>query len=92
MVTIHIPIPLRRFTQDQAEVALSLTAATISSLLSRLDVHCPGIQSQICAPDGLIKRYINVFVNGQDIRSLSGEQTLVADQDEVHIIPAMAGG
>lgn len=90
MATIFIPTPLRKFTGNKSQMLLS--GQTIGSLFSALEESCPGIREQIYGTDGGIKRYINVFVNGRDIRNLDGEQTTVGERDEIFIVPAMAGG
>lgn len=90
MTTIRIPSPLRRYTNGQSKVESS--GATIRELFGNLETRFPGIQSRLCEEDGQIKRYVNVFVNDEEIRTLQGADTPVADKDEVSIIPAMAGG
>ncbi|MBO9306144.1 ubiquitin-like small modifier protein 1 [Thermomicrobium sp.] len=89
-VTILIPAPLRRFTEDRA--AVQVEAKTVAEALAKLDELYPGIRERICEPDGRVRRFVSIFVNGKDIRSLQGVETLLADGDEVGIIPAMAGG
>lgn len=90
MTTVRIPSPLRRYTNGQSKVEGS--GATIRELFGNLETHYPGIQSRLWDEDGQIKRYVNVFVNDEEIRTLRGADTPVADKDEVSIIPAMAGG
>jgi molybdopterin synthase sulfur carrier subunit len=89
-VTILIPAPLRRFTEDRASVQVE--ARTVAEALTKLDELYPGIRERICEPDGRVRRFVSVFVNGKDIRSLQGVETPLQDGDEVGIIPAMAGG
>jgi molybdopterin synthase sulfur carrier subunit len=89
-VTILIPAPLRRFTEDRA--AVQVEVKTVAEALAKLDELYPGIRERICEPDGRVRRFVSIFVNGKDIRSLQGVETLLADGDEVGIIPAMAGG
>lgn len=90
MATVRIPSPLRRYTNGQSKVEGS--GATIRELIGNLEAQYPGIQSRLCETDGQIKRYVNVFVNEEEIRTLQGADTPLADRDEVSIIPAMAGG
>jgi molybdopterin synthase sulfur carrier subunit len=90
MTTVRIPSPLRRYTNGQSKV--ESRGATITELIGNLEVQYPGIKSRLCEEDGQIKRYVNVFVNEEEIRTLQGADTPVADKDEVSIIPAMAGG
>ncbi|MFQ5611847.1 MAG: molybdopterin-synthase adenylyltransferase MoeB [Anaerolineae bacterium] len=90
MATVRIPSPLRRYTNGQAKVQAE--GSTIASLLDSLDHQYPGVKSRICDDNGQIKRYVNIFVNDEEIRSLQGADTSVAERDEISIIPAMAGG
>lgn len=89
MPTIYIPTPMRKFTKRSQ---ISVQPGRLASILSALDGEFPGIAGQLFDATGTLKRYINVFVNGQDIRKLGGTEIDVGDRDEVHIIPAMAGG
>lgn len=88
--TLYVPTPLRKLTNGQAKVQLS--AANISEIIDRAESMYPGFRERVIGDDGEIKRFINVFVNGTDIRSLQGKATPVRDGDEVSVIPAMAGG
>jgi len=81
---------MRKFTNNKSQILLA--AGTIASVFSALEETCPGVKAQLYDANGTIKRYINVFVNGNDIRSLDGEQTSVHERDEIFIVPAMAGG
>jgi molybdopterin synthase sulfur carrier subunit len=90
MATIRIPSPLRRYTNGQSKVESG--GATINELLDNLEASYPGIKARLCDDTGQIKRYVNVFVNDEEIRTLQGSNTPVTDKDEVSIIPAMAGG
>jgi molybdopterin synthase sulfur carrier subunit len=81
---------MRKFNGNKPQ--LSVSPGHLKDLLAGLESCCPGIQAQLFDQDGNIKRYINVFINGEDIRSLEGEKTVVNERDTVHIIPAMAGG
>ena len=90
MTTVRIPSPLRRYTNGQSKIEGS--GATITELFGNLEAQYPSIKSRLCDEDGQIKRYVNVFVNDEEIRTLQGADTPVAEKDEVSIIPAMAGG
>lgn len=90
MTTVYIPTPLRKFTNNSAKVLSA--PGTVAAVFAALESSYPGVRNQLYGDDGTIKRYINVFVNGKDIRSLEGEQTQVDERDEVFIVPAMAGG
>lgn len=89
-ITVLIPAPLRRFTNGEAKVAAS--GGTIAELVDALEAAYPGIRDKICEPDGRIRRFVNVFVNGANVRSGDGLQTALKSGDEVGIVPAMAGG
>ena len=89
-VLVLIPTPLRRFTGGEARV--SAAGETIGDLLTALGQDYPGLRERICEEDGTIRRFVNVFVNGQNVRDGAGEATPLRPGDEVGIIPAMAGG
>ncbi|RME78657.1 MAG: MoaD/ThiS family protein [Chloroflexi bacterium] len=90
MATVRIPSPLRRYTNGQSKVQAQ--GGTINELIQNLEAQYPGIQSKLLDENGNIKRYVNVFLNDEEIRTLQGGDTPVSDRDEVSIIPAMAGG
>jgi molybdopterin synthase sulfur carrier subunit len=87
---VFIPSPLRRYTAGQSKVQVS--GGTISELIENLERQYPGVKSRLCDESGQIKRYVNVFVNDEEIRALQGANTRLADKDEISIVPAMAGG
>ena len=87
---IRIPAPLRKLTKDQAVV--DSNGATIQDILSDLEKNYPGIKDRICDETGQIRRFVNVFINGEDIRFKEGAKTKVDEGAEVSIIPAIAGG
>ncbi|MBI2496207.1 MAG: MoaD/ThiS family protein [Candidatus Omnitrophica bacterium] len=89
-ITVRIPTPLQRMTNGQGEV--SCEGRTVAELLGNLEQRYPGIKERICDNQGKLRRFVNVFVNEEDIRFLQGDQTPVKDGDEVSIIPAIAGG
>lgn len=88
-VKVRIPTPLQRLTKGNEEVEAS--AGTIISIVNELDQQFPGIAERV-SEGGKIRRFVNVYLNEEDIRFLSGEETLVKDGDEVSIVPAIAGG
>ena len=90
MAVVRIPSPLRRYTEGQSKVTVS--GATVSSVIDSLEESYPGVKSRICDESGQIKRYVNVFVNEDEIRTLDGADSAVGEKDEVSIVPAMAGG
>lgn len=89
-VRVRVPTPLRRFTSGADEVSAS--GATVASVVENLEQHHPGIKERICDEEGKIRRFVNIFVNGDDIRFLNNLETMVKDGDEVSIVPAIAGG
>lgn len=88
-VKVRIPTPLQRLTQGKEEV--EGTAGTIISLVQELDRNYPGIAERI-SENGKIRRFVNIYLNEEDIRFLNAEETAVRDGDEVSIVPAIAGG
>lgn len=89
-VKVLIPTPLQKFTNDQATI--ECTATTVGSLIDSLEQNCPGIKARLCDDDGKPRRFLNFYVNSEDIRFLEGVDTPLADGDEVSIVPAVAGG
>ena len=89
-VVVRIPTPLQKFTQNQSEVEVGGT--TIDGVVGELDVRFPGIRERLCDDSGAIRKFINFYLNDEDIRFMDGEKTAVQDGDEVAIIPAIAGG
>jgi sulfur-carrier protein len=87
---VRIPAPLRKLTKDQAIV--EAPGSNIEEIIAGLEKSYPGLKERICDESGQIRRFINVFVNGEDIRFKDGAKTPVADGAEVSIIPAIAGG
>jgi molybdopterin synthase sulfur carrier subunit len=89
-VKVLIPTPLQKFTHNQATVECS--ANTISELFDVLEASCPGIKQRLCDQKGQPRRFLNFYVNNEDIRFLEGIDTPLKDGDEVSIVPAVAGG
>jgi molybdopterin synthase sulfur carrier subunit len=88
-VKVRIPTPLQRLTQGQEEV--DGVTGSIISLVNELDRKYPGIAERI-SENGKIRRFVNIYLNDEDIRFLNAEETMVKDGDEVSIVPAIAGG
>ena len=88
-VKVKIPVPLQRLTQGKEEVEGA--AGTIISLLNDLDQQYPGLAERI-SEDGKLRRFVNIYVNEEDVRFMKNEETEVKDGDEISIIPAIAGG
>ncbi len=89
-VTVRVPAPLQKLTQNQGEVKAN--GANIRELIEDLEKKFPGIAERIYDETGKIRRFINIYVNEEDVRFLQQEQTSLKDGDEVSIIPAIAGG
>ena len=90
MATVRIPTPLRKLTQGKEEVAAA--GATIGEVIEDLEKNYPGIKARICDDKGEVRRFVNVFVNDEDIRFLQNLDTPLKDGDHLSIIPAIAGG
>ena len=89
-VTVKLPTILRKFAGNEARV--SAEGATLSEVLKDLESRHPGITKNVIAEDGGLHRFINVYVNDEDVRYLGSLETTVADGDTVSILPAVAGG
>ncbi len=89
-VRVRIPTPLRRFTGGQEEVAA--TGTTVAMVVDDLERQHPGIKERICDEQGKVRKFVNIYVNGDDIRFLQSLDTRVKEGDEISIVPAIAGG
>jgi molybdopterin synthase sulfur carrier subunit len=89
-IKVRIPTPLMKLTDNQSEV--SAEGETISEIINNLENQFNGIKDRICEENGSPRRFINIYINEEDIRFLEGEKTVVKDGDEISIIPAIAGG
>lgn len=89
-VRVRIPTPLRKFTGGQE--AVEVEGDSIQGLIDALESAHPGLKERICEDDGSVRRFVNVYVNGDDIRFLDNLTSAVKDGDEVSIVPAIAGG
>ena len=89
-IKVRIPTPLMKLTDNQSEV--SAEGATISEIINNLENQFNGIKDRICEENGSPRRFINIYINEEDIRFLEGEKTAVKDGDQISIIPAIAGG
>lgn len=90
MAKVRIPTPLRKYTGGSDEVSVS--GDTVRALVTAMESAHPGIRERICDEQGNVRRFVNIYVNGDDIRFLSNLDTPVKDKDEVSIVPAIAGG
>jgi molybdopterin synthase sulfur carrier subunit len=87
---VIIPTLLRRLT-DNAD-AVEVEATTVRDILDRLDERYPGFRARVCEETGELRRFINIFVDGEDVRFLDNLSTTVPERAEVSIVPAIAGG
>jgi len=90
MVRVRVPTPLRKFTNGADEV--NAQGNNVRSLVEDLDQKFPGIKERICDESGKIRRFVNVYVNGDDIRFLQNLETSLKEGDNISIVPAIAGG
>ena len=88
--TIRIPTPLRKLTNEQETVSVDSNA--IGSAIEELEGQFPGIKERLVDEEGEVRRFVNVYVNEEDIRFLENQDTPLKDGDDVSIIPAIAGG
>ena len=90
MATVLVPTPLRRLTKGQSKV--DAPGDNIAAVFRSVNDQYPGFDEKLMDDEGNVKRFINVFLNNDEIRSLQGMDTPVADDDKVSFVPAMAGG
>jgi molybdopterin converting factor small subunit len=89
-VNVLIPTPLRKFTNEQEVVTTS--PGTVATLVADLDRQFPGIAARLTDEQGELRRFVNIYVNEEDIRFLAGKDTPISEGDAVSIVPAIAGG
>jgi molybdopterin synthase sulfur carrier subunit len=89
-VNVRIPTPLRKLTQDKDTV--QSTGQTIDDIVENLEQQYPGLKERLCDERGELRRFVNIYLNDEDIRFAQGKATAVKDGDEISIIPAIAGG
>jgi len=87
---VRIPTPLRTVTKGSAEVQGN--GSTVSDLIDDLERSYPGLKERLIDDSGDLRRFVNIYVNQEDIRFLQGKKTALKDGDEVSIVPAIAGG
>ena len=90
MIKVRIPTPLRPLTKGQGEVETK--ADSVVEMIEVLNSTHPGIKDRLCDETGELRRFVNIYVNEEDIRFLKGKATSLKDGDEVSIVPAIAGG
>ncbi len=89
-VNVLIPTPLRKFTENEDTVSVS--AGSIGGIVTELSQRFPGIVKPLLDDKGELRKFVNIYLNGEDIRFASGVDTPTKDGDEVSIVPAIAGG
>ena len=90
MIKVRIPTTLRPLTKGQGEVETK--AGSVVEMIEALNNTHPGIKDRLCDETGELRRFVNIYVNEEDIRFLKGKDTSLKDGDEVSIVPAIAGG
>ena len=89
-ITVRIPTPLRRVTDGQDKV--DTNGATLREIIDSMESQFPGIKERLCDENGGLRNFVNVYVNGEDVRFLEGIDSATGDGDEISIVPAVAGG
>lgn len=89
-VIVRVPTPLRKTTNgaDKIEVA----SGTLQEIIESLNMKFPGIKEKLCDANGNLKSFVNIYINDENIRVLNGINSIVLDNGEVSIVPAVAGG
>ena len=90
MIKVRIPTPLRPLTKNQGEVEVSGTS--IAEMIDNLNTSYSGLKDRLCDDKGELRRFVNVYVNEEDIRFLGNEKYSFKEGDEVLVIPSIAGG
>ena len=89
-VEVRVPTPLRRLTDGQDRVAVD--GQSVSEIVDALEGQFPGMKDRLCDEQGEIRSFVNVYVNGEDVRFLEGLNTATKSGDEISVVPAVAGG
>lgn len=89
-VVVRIPSPLRKITGELSEVECA--GDTVKDIIEDLEARYPGVKARLCDENGDVRRFINIFVGEEDIRFLDGINTSVVSDQEISIVPAIAGG
>jgi molybdopterin synthase sulfur carrier subunit len=87
---VRIPTPLRKVTNGEDKA--SVEGGTMSEVVESLENQFPGLKDRICEPSGELRSFVNVYINGEDIRFVDGMASSIASGDEISIVPAVAGG
>ena len=89
-IVVRIPTPLRRLTNGQDKV--DVEGDDLGGVIDAMNDQYPGIRERICDDQGQLRNFVNVYVNGEDVRFLQGLETPTTPGDEVSVVPAVAGG
>ncbi len=89
-IVVRIPTPLRRLTNGQDKV--DVEGDNLGGVIDAMNDQYPGIRERICDDQGQLRNFVNVYVNGEDVRFLQGLETPMTSGDEVSVVPAVAGG
>ena len=89
-VLVRIPTPLRRMTNGQDKVEVE--SSTLGGMVDSLEASYPGFKERLLDENGELRYFVNIYLNGEDVRFLQGLDTAVSTGDEVSIVPAVAGG
>ena len=89
-VTVRIPTPIRRVTNGQDKVAAE--GETLKDIIEAMEEQYPGVKARLCDDQGEIRHFVNIYINGEDVRFLDGLGSSTKSGDEISIVPAVAGG
>ena len=89
-VTVRIPTPIRRVTNGEDRVAVD--ADTLQGVIQAMEDQYPGVKARLCDDQGEIRNFVNIYINGEDVRFLDGLGSSTKSGDEISIVPAVAGG
>ena len=89
-IMVRIPTPLRRVTNGQDKVQVN--GGSVGAIIGDLDTQFPGLKERLCDAQGELRNFVNIYVNGEDVRFLDGINSATAEGDEISIVPAVAGG
>jgi molybdopterin synthase sulfur carrier subunit len=89
-ISVRVPTPLRRFTDGKDEVPAE--GASLRAIIDNLETRHPGLRERLLDDKGEIRRFVNIYLNGDDVRFLDQLNSKVKDGDEISIVPAIAGG
>ena len=89
-IVVRIPTPLRKMTNGQSKVEVD--SAVLGDLVEKLNSEFPGFKDRLVDEEGELRYFVNIYLNGEDVRFMEGLKTATTDGDEISIVPAVAGG